>query len=416
MRLGIISDTHLGFGQGTERENEAFENALNGARILAEQKVDAVLLPGDFFDQRIPSHEAWEQAFRIFSVFISAKESEAEVSVEKNNSMKKFEFRGIPVIGISGTHEHRSKDYVNAFRVLESGNFLAYLHLSRAAVRKGGEEIFVYGMSGVPEQYAPPLLERWNPKPEAGKWNCIMTHQSFKEFLPIGDNGEQAMLSLDNLPRGFSLYLNGHFHWHNEKDFALGKFLIPGSTIITQMKQLESKKPKGVLVLDTVSGKTEFFEIPNQRKLYYEKMEFKGSSPALVSEALRRKISSVLASHSESLKPLIRIRLSGTLEKGSSQSDISLSAIESEFSANAILSIDRNFSSQEFGKRIEDLREMQAQKKSVAETGIEMLEANLSQTSFNNAFDARRLFELLSSKDRNCLERAMAALMEEKTD
>lgn len=415
MRLGIISDTHLGFGTGTERDAEAFENALQGARILVEQNVDAVLLPGDLFDQKLPSHESWHQAFKFFSVFYSAKGSEVQVKVKKGDEEKKFVFRGIPIIAISGTHEYRPKDYRNALQVLESAGFLTHLHLSAASVRKGSEEIFVHGMSGVPEQYALAVLQHWNPEPEKGKWNCIMIHQSLKEFLPVGDSDEEAMLSLDNLPQGFSLYLDGHFHWHSQKDFPLGKFMIAGSTIITQMKQLESKGPKGVLVLDTISGKTEFLPLPKQRRLYYEKLKFEGAKPRQVEEELRKKILGFIGQNSSEpnqLKPLIRIRLSGSLEKGASQSDLHISGIESEFAEKALLSIDKDFSSIGFGRRVEELRELQRQKASVAEIGIAMLERNLSETSFKNAFDARRLFELLSSGDKNSVEKALAMLME----
>ena len=59
--------------------------------------------------------------------------------------------------------------------------------------------------------------------------------------------------------------------------------------------------------------------------------------------------------------------------------------------------------------KIDELRALQQRRASVAELGLEILERNLAQTDFNDAFDPRELIELLSDKKRE--QEALAMLL-----
>jgi DNA repair exonuclease SbcCD nuclease subunit len=406
MKIALISDTHLGFGEKTERKNEAFYNALEAFSLATENKADLVLMPGDIFDSKIPSIDAWHSAFELFSVLRNAQKSPVKILRKE----KELKFSGIPVIAIHGTHEIRSKDFKNPLQVLESAGFLFYVHAGHLIIENEKEKIAVHGLGGIPEKKALDVLKLFNPKPLPETKNILLMHQSIKEFLPTEDE-MSASISISDLPKGFDLIVNGHLHWNSETKFEGGKLLIPGSTIVTQMKKLESKKPKGIVLIDSISMHLSFLPLKKQRKLFYEKISFDEAFPEEVLSKLKEKINFFLSENDSDLVPLIRIKLNGTLAKGLTQSDVDVNKVLSEFSGKAIFSIEKNFSYVSFRKKIQELRDLHKTKKSVSSLGIELLEKNLAETSFDKKFDVRRFFELLVEEDA---EKVISFLFEEK--
>ena len=139
MRIAIFSDLHIGFGKGTTRQDEAFEQARQAFELALKEKADLILLQGDLFNEAIPTQEAWLQMFQLFSFL--RKENHAEKSTVKKSGREKiehFEFNHVPVISIAGTHEFRSKDFKNALEVLQEAGCLVYLHESKAEFEKNG--------------------------------------------------------------------------------------------------------------------------------------------------------------------------------------------------------------------------------------------------------------------------------------
>lgn len=407
MKIAIVSDFHLGFASDSARGKDAFLQARQALEIAAKECCELVLFAGDFFDERIPLQETWHDSFELLSVLLEARKPEIKIFKEKHGKKVQANFEGIPFIAIHGTHELRSKDYKNALQVLERAGFLLYLHASKAIIEKGNERIAVHGLGGVPEKRALEAFKAWNPAPEKGCKNILLFHQSLKEFLPFDDE-MTATLSISDLPKGFDLLVDGHLHWSKEESCESRMLLLPGSTVSTQLKNLESKKLKGLYLYDSSSGALSFKEIPIQRKLFYHKLSFEDSSPQEVLQKCRQTILEDLQKNSKELAPMIRIKCTGTLKKGFVQSDILFKDLEQEFKEKAIFSLDKAFSLEPFKKTIQELRELQAQKKSVAAMGLELLEENLEKTSFSNAFDVKRVFELLAQKD---LEKAEKVLM-----
>lgn len=406
MRIAIFSDLHLGFNT-SERGEESFNAARSAFKLALENNTELILLAGDLFDTAIPSQETLLGAFVLFSEFAEKMKSrgksgctEIERTPREGGTAELLTLP--PIISIHGTHEFRGKDYANVLQLLERAGFLIYLHTQKIRLqRKGEADVVVQGMGGVPEKKALDALQALAPEPEKGATNIFLLHQSIKEFLPFEDD-MVATLSLSSLPQGFDLVVNGHLHWHStEKLPQGGTLLMPGSTITTQMKKLESEKGKGIFIFDTGEGAkakdAQFIPLPNQRKFFYHKVEFSAASAEDVlakATALVEHDLTLAASHS--IPPLIRLKLCGTLASGVSNSDVQLGAPDETFKGRAILSISREFETAGFKKKIAELREMQHSKKSVAAMGIEILEKNLSETGFNNAFDARRVFTLLA--------------------
>ena len=388
MRVAILSDFHLGFAEGRERSEECFKQASQALKLALEGGAELIIHAGDLFDEDVPSQETWEKTFKVFAPLKTAKAT-AVVVKEKDGKKQEFHFPHIPLIAIHGTHECRGRDFKNALEVLESAEVLVHLHAATASMN----DLVVHGLSGIPEKKALDALKMWDPKPLPGKKNVLVLHQSITDFLPFDDE-MIASISLADLPAGFDLIVNGHLHWSDEQDLGGKKFILPGSTVMTQMKKLESERQKGIYLWDTESGATEFKVLPNQRKFFYKKLEFKEVGLETVLGEIDKELSALLSGSFEQ-KPVVKIKLKGTLAKGLKQSDLSLKPIVDKFGEKAIVAIDKNFTNVSFAKKLEELRAMQKSKKSITSLGLELLEKNLAQTSFKNAFDPREFFELL---------------------
>ena len=184
MKIAVFTDTHLGFGKGTERFEESFENAKNALELAIAQKPDLIIHAGDFFDTQIPEQETWKRTFKILSE-LKKTQGTFTLTRTKNSESKKIILNHIPLIAIHGTHEYRTKDFCNALDVLESAGFIIHLHAEYLVFEKNSEKVAIHGLGGVPEKMALNALKMWNPQPVENAKNILMLHQSIKEFLPF---------------------------------------------------------------------------------------------------------------------------------------------------------------------------------------------------------------------------------------
>ncbi len=389
MKIAILSDFHLGFAEGTERADEAFDQASQALKLALENNAEIILHAGDLFDEDVPSQETWEKTFRLFSM-LTSRACNAVVVKEKDGVKEEFCFSRIPVVAIHGTHEARGRDFKNALEVLESAGVLVHLHAATASF----ENLVMHGLSGVPEKKSLDALKMWNPVPVFGKKNVVLLHQSIKDYLPFDDD-MIATISLSDLPTGFDLIVNGHLHWCSKEEMQGKTLVMPGSTVLTQMKRLEAEKRKGIFMWDCDSGSLDFIEMSNQRKFFYCKLEFKEAGQEEVYAAVEKEINSILANSFEQ-KPLVKLKLKGSLARGLRQSDLSFRKLLAGFSERAIISVDTGFEEISFAKKLDELRAVQSERKSITAMGLDLLEKNLAQTDFSNAFDVREFFSLFS--------------------
>ncbi len=431
MKVGIFSDTHLGFDEKGERAQESFGNLSQAIRLCIEMGADLMVLPGDVFDAPVPSHNTLFHAVHSFAAAKSAS-SNVEITLEKEGSTTKVNYSGTPILAIHGNHEYLGKETRTALDILNLAGVLVYFHAAKIIVEKPGEggieRLAVHGLGAVPEKKALAAMQQWNPKPLPDAANIILVHQSFKEFMAIDDE-MVATLSLDDLPKGFDLIVDGHLHWanrqelgpvthggnensgHPKEDFAVQAkdaaktvFLLAGSTIATAIKRLECESSKGVHIFDTASKELVFHPLPRQRRMFYHQITLKEADAQTALQECRGAIEGDLKQSLE-MNPLIRVNLKGSVKKGLGPSDINLSGVFAEYSGRVILSISKNFSAPEFKRKIADLREMQKSRLSVAQLGFEMLEKNLRETDFGEGFSVKELFALLSDEE---IDKAMA--------
>ncbi len=390
MKIAVISDMHLGYGEGTDREEDAYRQADEAVEKALEKDVDLILLPGDIFDGKTPKPETWSRALRILKKPLMKKGREVKIK-EPQRGKEKLSQSGVPVIAIHGTHERRSKGYVNPIEMLEDAGYLIHLHCEKARIQVNGEEIAIHGMSGVPEKHAKTVLEKYNPKPVKGISNVFMFHQSLEEYVYDPEN---TFLQAGDLPDGFDLHIDGHIHWHNVLED--GKtVLFPGSTMMTQMRKIESEKDKGFYVIDTENWNREFISLETQRQFKYLELEFDGEGTSEIVGKAREKLKQNIDDSNER-KPLIKLKLKGTVSNEAETSVFPIDEVKEDF--DALIDIDREFEGKGFKNTIEDLRESQREKKSIRDMGMDALKDMLSESKYDS-IDPEEMMNLLSEKD-----------------
>lgn len=298
MDISIISDTHFGFKWGTERGEDTFENA----KEAFERSLDAdlIILPGDIFDKKIPKQEVLDKASEVLS---TAMDGERTVEASKDLGMHGD---GIPIVGIHGTHERRPRKYTNPIELMAKTGHLHHLDNENIIFEKNGEKVAVHGMSGVPERYAPKVMEKFNPEPVQDAFNILVVHQSVEGFVFTPE--DKDFLKLEDFPEGFDLIVNGHIHWYNTERFP-GKrpLVLPGSTVTTQMRKIEAEKGKGFLRLDTENEELDFVELEKPRDVQYIEIEVNGENWSKVKEKAVKKLEEVASED----KPLVNLKITG---------------------------------------------------------------------------------------------------------
>lgn len=388
MRLALMSDFHLGYNDDALMQaREALNRGLREA--------DLVVLTGDLFDHRVPKQEVLHDAIALFGDLKASA-----IKTGKLDGVKVFTLNeqdeptevpaNTPFIAIYGTHERRSKGLINAVQMLTAAGLVFNCHARKVMVQKGGESIVFQGMGGLPEQFARQAFKLLDPKPVKKAFNVFLLHQTLKELIPF----DEEFLAIPDLPEGFDLYVDGHIHWNRELKANGRHVLLPGSTVITQMKPNE-QHGKGYYLYDTKTKEAEFKYI-NARPFHYVELKFEGATFPQVESQVRERVSGVLAGETRG-KPLLKFKLLGSLAKGLTPSGIDAVALEREFSQKAFLSIDKEFDTEELKQKVDILRRMRAEWKGSRELGLRLLRERLEALESPLAAKTEELFDSLST-------------------
>ncbi len=372
-KISIMSDLHLGFKRGTEREEDAFIATERAFEKVVDMESDIVVVAGDIFDSRLPRPEHWSRFMNILSPL-----GRGEVEVSRTRGRKgvpEEAVGGIPVVAIHGTHERRTNRERNSIGAMEDAGFLVHLHCSSVELDVKGEKIGIHGMGGVPEKYSKEVLKKWDPEPFDDAYNIFVIHQDLEEYIynPV----RPPELGLEDLPGGFDLYVSGHIHWKDRQKVNGSPFLIPGSLIPTQLKKRESETPKGFYTVSTQREEVEFVEIEAPRKFVYKKMEFEDADTRTV----EKKVSLFLEDIQESeRKPLVRIKAAGDLQKGISPADVNLSKIGEKYREKALVSFSEDLKEKKMNGGGVSHENIHDRKLSVEEMGMGILQNKLEET------------------------------------
>ncbi|MDE1868601.1 MAG: DNA repair exonuclease [Candidatus Micrarchaeota archaeon] len=384
MKIAIVSDTHLGYERFVE---DAFVQAKE-ALDLANRLADAVILPGDIFDKRSPKPDVIAQAINLFRDLSEKRWNAKVVSFTSRNNKA---YTDAPVIAISGTHERTAEGKDNPLNLLGLAGLLIDTSESTTIIEKDGERVAIYGLGGIAEERLKEKLNELSPQPVGGLFSIFMFHQSTYELLPFSDE----FIHYDDLPRGFDLYVDGHIHSRVE-DVVHGRpFLIPGSTVLTQLKDGE-QEPKGFMIYDTKARTHEFVKI-NSRKFVVKDLKFADAEPEELSRRCENEIEAILSSSAD--RPIIKLNLVGTIKAGFNSSDMPIHALMLRYSGKAMLNIDNSkLKSPELDASIEGIRENRIGDMPIKELGMGIFASKLKELKFDEKIRYSELFNRLSAE------------------
>ncbi|MEM2874175.1 MAG: metallophosphoesterase [Candidatus Nanoarchaeia archaeon] len=381
MKLAFLSDLHLGFAYGSERQEDSFEGAKQAFALCLREKPDLILLGGDIFHDKIPRQEVLGKAIELFTE-VNKKLKKVLVIKKIDKDKKVVEKKELipAIVGIWGTHERRHENSTNPAQLLEKAGLVHLLHCESILVELGYEKLGIHGLSGVPEDYAKAALENWSPKPFENSHNVLLLHQNIKELIPA----ETSAISFTDLPEKFDLYLLGHFHWRREDEQPKTRapILIPGSTVVTQMSQNEASSEKGFFIIELPPEKalrTITFKPLITRPAHYLLVELREKRPAEIQFTIQQAIAKALSLvNTTGLKPIIKVKVKGTLARGFSPTDLELSQIYKDFVDKAILDIDKSdLQADDAETKPSLLQDLKEKKITADQLGLELIRKNL---------------------------------------
>ncbi|MCL5011533.1 MAG: metallophosphoesterase family protein [Candidatus Marsarchaeota archaeon] len=321
MKIAVMSDFHLGYNEDSfTQAREALEKA---------SAFDLIIICGDLFDSRNPNQETIYEAVKMLA---ETKKKLKPLKITQGDA----EFQNVPIV-IPGTHERKSKGMPNIIQILHESGLLVNTH----AVKTRVENLSIQGMAGVPDDLSTQALNAMNFEPEKNLFNIFLLHQTIKNIEEPSSDFQDG-ISTSDLPKNFDLYCNGHIHHH----FIFKNILIPGSTVVTQMKKVETNS-KGFYVYDTESKKAEFQEIKT-RKLYVSEISLENTSVKEIKEKIEDEIAKTPASIP---LPMLRIIVNATLKE---KEDLDFKIKTSK----VLLTVEKNITSSTLKDKINQLRSM----------------------------------------------------------
>ena len=394
MILAILSDFHLGYDRFHDDAYRQAQEAIESAASSA----DALLLPGDLFDIRAPKPEVLAEAINLFR---GVSKRKWEAKVERVEAEGKA-YTSVPVIAIPGTHERRAQRMENPVNLLALAGMLIDVSDGFAIIEKGGERVAVYGIGGVSEEHFAEVIRKLDPKPIEGCFNVFMFHQSTHELLPF----DSGCASFEDLPKGFDLYVDGHIHNRVAMKVHGKPFLIPGSTVLTQLKDSEQEE-KGFYLYDTATNKYSFRKI-RSRRLSVIKISAAGKSPDELSRTVRERIEEAIKGGG---KPIIKVEVSGAMKTGFKSIDLDLGGIAKSYRGDATVEITKSkLESVAADGDIDALRKGSLENMSVKDYGLGIFVEKLKQNGYLLDIGPSEMFELLSSEPNK--EKAIKKVLE----
>jgi DNA repair exonuclease SbcCD nuclease subunit len=355
MKVAFIADTHFGYPRFEQ------DAGVQGAEAIldAAAKADVLLLGGDIFDCRVPRLETLAEVAQLLASAKTALEKKSGGTIKAENL----------ILGIHGTHERRGKDMLNPLQMMARLGLMADVHNRTCIVQKGGEKAAFSGMGGVPDDLVKDALARLSCKKESGAVNFFLFHQTMHEFVPQAP----GLASLEDLPEGYDWYLCGHIH--KRMELMGGKLLIPGSTVITQLRD-EEGGAKGYFLIDTESKKSEWVEIKSRRMEILD-ISLSGQQPSEARKMVEDAVFN-LAKKTHGENPIVRVKISGKLAPGAGSLDITGISCE-----GMEVFFDNSLDGDDIASQIEKLKEQRAMRATPSEIGKAVLAENAAKAGIS---------------------------------
>ena len=281
MKVAAIGDAHLGRSylpytttNGVNQREWDFERSFEAAVALAlEQEPDLIVWLGDVFDHPAPHYRSFRVAQR---------------------ALTQIREHGLPAVIISGNHDTprlpgRGSPYsalADTFPGLHFAHRLAY---ERFEVVAGGEKLVVHA---VPQMLTVDAtldaLAQASASRSSDSANLLLTHPRVKQVEPRHADINEIEIDVGALQS--DLVLLGHYHFHAE---VADRIWYAGSTDTFSFAD-DPDKPKGIVVLDTLTGACRHVSLRGQRQLVtLEPVYALGISPAQLSEQVLARAATV---------------------------------------------------------------------------------------------------------------------------
>ena len=259
MKIGVISDLHLGHRQYglREREFDFYEQLQKCVTKLNKHHCKIVIIAGDIFDKPNPSPEAIHKYIDI-------------VGKLKCNT----------IVAIKGNHTMLLRDDHYAVDELVAEEIDNYILLEDKNWTQN--EISIDGITYRGPTELDKLIKIQKKMAsnidEDESFNILVVHQAFKEFCGF-TNEELSIKDFDYTP--YNVIICGHIH--SRKHTFLDEntiFLQPGSIerLNTEEARDEQKNGKGVYIIDTKKQICDFHPIKCEREFYLGKVCLNTSS------------------------------------------------------------------------------------------------------------------------------------------
>ncbi len=380
MKIAIISDLHLGL---EVFRTDAFNQAKQ-ALDIANEIADAVLIPGDIFDKYYPKPDVIAEGINLFRDLSKKKWGSSVIEVKGAKA-----FTDIPIIAIPGNHETTVQNSENPVTILSLAGLIVNTNYATTVIEKNNEQVAVYGLGSLPEMSAKQKLAELKFQLIPGIFNIFMFHQTLYDLMPFNEN----FMRLSDLPPGFDLYVCGHMHNFYDETVHGKKLIIPGSTVLTQLNDIEKKK--GFILFDTAKYSYEFIEI-NSRAFLIKTIEFDNSEDIQILNKCINEIDQLLKDNE---KPIIKIYLKGIVNV--LNYSLLIQKLKFKYSNSAYLSIDASqLKNTETDENIEEIRENKIGEIPIKQMGNILFIQKLKDLGFDfSLINVNILYELLSQEE-----------------
>ena len=268
MKIGIISDLHLGFRQygSLERENDFYNHFLKICKEINKKEVDIVIIAGDIFDKPNPS----PKAISVYREGISNLNCDVVLAIKGNHTM-------IARDNHYSIDEFFGSDEFEGYYLLEDGSWSTQMFSLESPYdseynKYKDMKIRVDGITYRSESNIDDFISVQNllaaEKVEDNTFRILVVHQAFKEFC--GFTGETLSIHDINYDN-YDVVICGHIHSRfNIKIDNDTWFIQPGS--IERMNTTEAldeqRNGKGFYVLDTEKKSVDFYKVSCPRKFF----------------------------------------------------------------------------------------------------------------------------------------------------
>lgn len=368
MKFAHLADCHLGCWRQPEMQKANLEAFNYSIEHCIKEKVDFVIIAGDFFDTAIPSIDILKQAT------VKLKEL-------KDNDIKCYVVPGSHDFSISGK---------TMLQVLEKAGLCIDVTLPVEE-----KNYFIQGLGGEKRGLEVKKISSIKNEGDAKKFKILVLHTTLTEMeLPI------ASVSLKELPKGFDYYALGHIH---QKKIFENRIAYPGALFPCSFSEVERCNHGFFFIVnvDENSKKIEIKEIPVKiKEVLCLSINADNENP----QGLMQKILNLVDS-SEIKDKIVTLRVEGIMSAGKS-SEINFKDIDKKIFDKEAYCVLRNTSkllTKEFELTEQELKDIRIDMQSIGNLEKEIINEMIKQKIIENK-DKEQVILLMDCFDKEKVE------------